>query len=132
MGVASRTPPPSAKKYQEKPLFFNENQDSNVDSHSEILSSVIGKLTTEEQVRDNQKKDKLNKIKIDLMQQSSTFFSKENVSKKEKKLLQKVSKSKPYKSSEKQHKAENECNLPTTLSFHTKEAITINNESVST
>ena len=126
--MASRTPPPSAKKYQEKKsLFIYETHDAKSDSNSDEISRSIGKLTTEEQNRDNQKKDRLNRIKTDLKQQSSTFFSKENVSKKEKKLLQKVSKSKPYKSSEKQQKSESECNLSTiSSSQNNDEAVTIN------
>ena len=129
--VAIRTPPPSAKKYQDKPLFLDDGYEMNTDGNCEEVSRSVGKLAPGDQSRDHQTKDRLNKVKIDLMQHPSSFFSKENVSRKEKKLLQKVSKSKPYKSSEKKPKAESECNLSTSSSAHNNEDPAINIETIS-
>jgi hypothetical protein len=125
---ASRTPPPSAKKYQDKSLSSPLNHDINISIHMPENSEKAVKLSSkDEENRDTQKKDRLNKIKSDLFQQSNTLFNKENISKKEKKMLQNISKSKHMKH-EKQNKEADECNLPTSFPSQTKNESTFSNE----
>ena len=111
--LANKSPLPKAKKYLEKRPTTSEKLSVNGTNPIAEKSNKAPKWPNDELTHESAKKDRLNKLKTDLLQQSNTFFNKDNISKKEKGSPQKTPKSR-QKKFEKGADNAKECNEPST------------------